>query len=909
MMKRVLSFLFCFSLVHIVYAQTPIDLLKKINGMRDDVYLKLQEKKINTQEANKIYDKLQTDLFKNKNYPEYIELFIYKAVDFYVTENNFEKASAEIQKGLEALKYVKGTSYDTLYFKLNLEISAYSLRIPSQINQAEKYFKNGYDFLKKHAWLEQKMPSYVITFLSNYGRMVDELGDSEQSFNYYQQALKIANEQNIKLNKYALLTNLAKYFREKKDYKNALKLLKEALLTTESDDKTAVVYLGIGKCYNQMKQYDDALKAFAEAQKFYTSSKELQPRLLVNIQNNQADAYLGLKQLNKAENLFQKSLSDFQKYFTEQKSVQIAHIYNGLSEIHEQKSDNKKALAYVENVASAPSFSIAPQEYFIALVQKADLLSVSNPELSVETLISAIRFAVRLRKSFDMPESKLFYSEKVYPIYETTLEKTYQLWQKTHQKQWAEKFFYVLETSKSATLWDVVKEQQIRPKTLNDSLLNVEAKLRQKIVKLQIRILESGDEKAAADLSSAKIQLNHLVKDIEKQSKNYYELKYSDRLISLAETQQKLPKQTTFISYFLGENALYYLASNQSSFEIIKIQNVAHCRNTIQNLYKIISTPPGIDAYKGHLYAKNLYDFLIKPIEKLTETSKRLIIARHDILGYIPFEVIEKQGHSDYLVFQKIISYANSATLHFDFDITQKPTADIIAYAPFSNGQKVGKFRDKGFKALPASVTEIGTINGEIFQDDKATKLNFEESYRNKGIIHFATHAQVDDSQPEKSFIALYPDGEDFKLYTPELYNLSLENTQLVVLSACETGKGAIRRGEGIMSLARAFQFAGCPSVITTIWNAHDESMAKLSKSFYKYLEDDKPTDEALQLAKISLLRSNEHPFYWANFVLVGKNAQLSIHSSTAFYWISAFLIAAVLLYFLRKRIFPRLFK
>jgi CHAT domain-containing protein len=917
MRKSLLIAVFAVCILH-VRAQKK-DLTSQMHQMRDEVYMRLDSRQITAEQAQKSYKDFQKKLLELKDYDNYFNLFMLAAVDLYVPNDDYENASKVILDGLASLKYLSGEKKDLYFFKLNAELSEYYRRMPSKLNLAEKHFKKGYDFFLQHKDLQKKLPAFVITFLSNYGRLIDDLGDTEQSFYYFQQARQIAKQEKITLNQYAVLSNMAKYYREKKQYENALGFLKEALPLAGSDDKIAVIYLSMGRCYNQMKQPADALKAFAEAEKFYRKSEEKQPRLWVNIQTNRAESYLLSDNLSKAEAVYQSALKDFARSFRHTQGVQVARIENGLSEIFERKGNFKEALIHSQkamiaadtsynelNIRSNPTFEAvnAPQELFIALNQKADLLSSSDPALSADTYITAIKFATHLRKTFDMPESKLFYSEKVYPVYEKALSKIFEQWKATQSQQWAEKFFYTLEASKSATLWDAVKEQKIRPKVLDEDLLIQEAALRQKIVKLQIRLLEAGNEKTLSDLSDAKIQLSHLTKKIEQESKNYYKLKYDNYLISLKETQQKVGNNTAFISYFLGENVLYYLVLDKESYNIVKQEKASDIHNLALELYAKINTPPNIDAYKGHGLAKKSFDVLLAPIEGMLKKSKKLVIARHDILGFLPFEILEKKGNSDYLLFDYTISYANSASLQFDYDIT-KPQSDIIAYAPFSNGGQSGNFRDKGFKTLPASINEMGEINGQIFQDNKATKLNFQETYRNKGIIHFATHAQVNDAEPLKSFIALYPEGKDFKLYTPELYNLSLENTQLVVLSACETGKGQIRKGEGIISLARAFQFAGCPSVITTLWNAHDESIAKLSEKFYHYLKKGYATDEAIRLSKIDLIQTeSDHPFYWSNFVLIGKSSVIPISSYNFIYlWLGLFAVVMGCMYVFRAKI------
>ncbi len=942
-MKRLLFFLALILIGRLSASAQSEPTIAKINSLRDEVYSKLQNHQISTGKAEIIYKNEQKRLFEQQKYPFYIQMYLFKAVDFYVTNDDYEKASRCVSEGLQNLKYVKGIAYDTLFFQLNAELAEYYRRIPNKLNLAEKHFKIGYNFLLKKKWLEQKMSAFVVTFLSNYGRLVDDLGDSEQAFNYFQEARQIGKQEHVSLNQYAVLSNMAKYYREKKEYRDALKLLKEALPMAESDDKTSVVYLAMGRCFQQMKQPSETLKALISAEIFYRKSKEAQPRQWINILTLRAEAYLSLQKPDLAEKFYKQALKEFTQNFHHQKGVQVARIENGLSEVSEKKENINEALQHCEKAIMATELNpplgrqfllesgektiiatekkveqnpnselrvfkrvIAPQEYFIAHVKKAKLLESSNVKESANTYLFIIDFVARLRKDFDIPESKLFYSEKVYPIYEKALESIYFLWHKTKSDEWAEAFFYVLEASKSATLGDVINEQKIRPKILNDSLLKTEASLRQIIVKLQVKLLDAENDKTIAELSEAKIRLNHVINKIQNQSEKYYKLKYDNRQISLKGTQQKLAQNTTFISYFLGEKTLFYVATNKEKYEIIKLENAENIKSDIHKLYQSINNPPGIDAYKGHLLAQKTYKFLLQPIEKTLQNITKIIVSRHEIIGFLPFEVLEPNAQADYLVYKYTFSYANSATLHFDTH-RERQNTDIIVYAPFSNGAETKRYRDKGFKALPASVNEIAGIHGQILYNKQATKRNFQKSYLNKGIIHFATHAQVDDQDPEKSFIALFPEGKDFRLYSSELYNLSLQNTQLVVLSACETGKGKIRKGEGIISLARAFQFAGCPSVITTIWNAHDESLSSLSKQFYHYLQKGYATDEAIQLSKIDLIRFySDHPFYWSNFILIGQAVPIRIGTNftLAILLGSAAFILLLLGFVFRRQIF-----
>jgi CHAT domain-containing protein len=144
-------------------------------------------------------------------------------------------------------------------------------------------------------------------------------------------------------------------------------------------------------------------------------------------------------------------------------------------------------------------------------------------------------------------------------------------------------------------------------------------------------------------------------------------------------------------------------------------------------------------------------------------------------------------------------------------------------------------------------------------------------------ILHFATHAQSNDQKGEFSFLALRGKTATDKgmvLYVKDIYNLRLR-AELVVLSACETGIGELREGEGNISLARAFAYSGAQSIVTTLWSVNDESTKKLMSSFYEFLEKGLPKDQALQQAKLAYLLHNKgsaaHPFFWGGFTVIGK--------------------------------------
>jgi CHAT domain-containing protein len=147
------------------------------------------------------------------------------------------------------------------------------------------------------------------------------------------------------------------------------------------------------------------------------------------------------------------------------------------------------------------------------------------------------------------------------------------------------------------------------------------------------------------------------------------------------------------------------------------------------------------------------------------------------------------------------------------------------------------------------------------------------ERYR---YVHLATHAVVDEEHPGMSRLLLQREegsSEDGILHLGEVYNLRL-NADLVVLSACDTGRGRIARGEGIIGLTRGFLYAGAKSLLVSLWPVGDAATADLVLEFYEELLAGRPRAEALRQAKLRTMGRNPEyaqPYYWSSLVLVGQ--------------------------------------
>ncbi|MEL6988886.1 MAG: CHAT domain-containing protein, partial [Bacteroidota bacterium] len=159
-----------------------------------------------------------------------------------------------------------------------------------------------------------------------------------------------------------------------------------------------------------------------------------------------------------------------------------------------------------------------------------------------------------------------------------------------------------------------------------------------------------------------------------------------------------------------------------------------------------------------------------------------------------------------------------------------------------------------------------------LIKCDKDKFLNIVDNYR---IVHTATHANVDVYHPENSNI-VFNDGVISKLYAKDIYTHQI-NPELLVLSACQTAKGKLKKGEGVMSLSRAFLASGTKSVISSYWSVNDKSTKEIMIDFYSNLKGGKQKHHALRNAKLVYLDKMQvdklyAPKYWASFASYGDD-------------------------------------
>ena len=423
---------------------------------------------------------------------------------------------------------------------------------------------------------------------------------------------------------------------------------------------------------------------------------------------------------------------------------------------------------------------------------------------------------------------------------------------------------------------------------------------------------------------------------------DYFSLKYNYSIVPLDSIALHLPPDQVILEYHVTDSNLFCFFIGNESFYLKDL-------GKIETLYKKLDTMRAFfsggeqenqtpEQFQEFIITSNeLYEILISPFKE-DILDKRLLIIPDGELGFLAFDILlsDTLGTQSFnfkdlpwLIKTNAVSYNSSANIFYEQELlVQKkaPSGKILAFAPsydyISSSRALEPTDTALLKLLPLTGTreEVKGIsrsfNTKTLFDRKATETNFKELSPGYGILHLAMHTLINNEKPLYSKLVFSSPGKDAQddgmLNTFELFNLRLSG-ELAVLSACNTGVGKLEKGEGIISLARGFFYAGIPSVIMTLWEIEDYSSADLMAIFYQNLKLGMPTDVALQQAKLAYLASADqlhgHPYYWAGFVNIGKTRPIHVQQdATTWKWVIYVLaltaILVIIFLFINKRVY-----
>jgi len=769
------------------------------------------------------------------------------------------------------------------------------------------------------------------------GNIYTRLGDNEKAQNIHKKALAIGKELKDWESVAGSYANIGVTYWNQGDYEQALYFYEEGLaIDSVSDYRTAILLGETANSYHAQKNDEIAMRKAEEALKFCKKSKSRKiPGVEAGIYQVFASIYLDNQDYTKANTFIEKARNLAESYYGEQ-ARERSKLYILKAQILTAQQQYQQAIRQYNLALSTILPAFQPTELndlpskdlfykentiFEALSGKADALhglyQVSKDEKHLETALKchelALEAELNLRRDYQYESSKLYLQSQTRKRTAKAIEIAYLLYKKTKDEQYINRAFRLSENSRAVLLLEGITQNFVRQKRANDSLFIRENDLKLRRIYHLKQIRTSNDSATIArhkkDKLAVENELEALQKQIEKRYPQYKnELRNRLADISVSNVQNALAADTDLVEYFQTNDAFYAFKINRKKADFIKIKMTQNDLNTIRRFLNLFEKDrnDSIRAYTQPYatLAHDVYRRIYSPLG--ISPDNEVIIVPEGALSTLPFDALLTDesdandfGSLPYLLHSNRINYAYSAAVYLQDFTKNKPAKNkgVLAVAPIFKSQP---------NELLESEKEVNqitrTIRGTIFKNEQATLSKFIAEALHYNIIHLSTHADAgrDGHLPQIRF-------SDTIMLLPELYTLHL-SADLAVLSACETALGKDAKGEGVMSLARGFTYAGVPRLVTSLWNVNDAATANLMTDFYQHLKADLPTHQALHEAKLNYLntapQTSRSPYFWAGFVHIGQSAKIDIPApdTTFKWWAIAGIIALGLVFFLKKK-------
>jgi len=739
---------------------------------------------------------------------------------------------------------------------------------------------------------------------NSLGSIYFESANYQQAKNYFDKALLISNQDpdhDIET-LVGIKSNIANCLQRLNQFDSALDIYKSLRVYEIGKESDEIIRQNTAHAFFETRQYDSALAIY--------KTLGLQNNLnKIKALNDIGRIYMNREQWQQAEIVFDSAIAVNKRIssFIRNKEEALAYMYRGqLAEkqglLDEGLSWYNEALQEIhlnfkwKQVIDIPgnvSQTVSPITMFLILEKKASLLYTKymlskQPDLlnaSMNTFLKCIETADYIKLNFDNDEAKLFFNENFDLVFKKAVEVAYER-SRTNDDAISE-YIYVLENYKGNVLHQNLQNTLLKSNTsIPDSVKLREKEVKQMMAFYTSRINNNAAETEAVNLQNKllelQVELSRIQKIYEKdESYNLYKVKPAGYDINVKQLQQQIANSTALINFFMTDHFFYVLAisKNKSSLQRIPIDTTL-MQEIRFYLGEIYQSSEG-KRYNGKEASAIVYRKLFSPVSDVIESCSNWIVIPDDILYYLPVESLIKNPFNDQYVLEKVtVSYHYSFSLLFQKNthhINEQLNKRMLTMVPYAHADS--NIRRSGLPVLPHSIEEVKNNTGLTFISARATKAQFIASTSGFPFIHLATHASA-GTDTSTNWIQFYPqDDNDHnnRLYLEEIYNLDLHRAELVVLSACETAAGDIKSGEGLLSLSRAFLYAGTDGIVSTLWKSEDKVTAYLMQRLHFHLDKGHSAASALRKAKLDLLRDKQinakfkSPYYWSNFIYIGK--------------------------------------
>jgi CHAT domain-containing protein len=731
--------------------------------------------------------------------------------------------------------------------------------------------------------------SYHITAaLSIVGHCYRRIAEYSEAQRYYNQVLKTAGRNGQQTMVASALNDLGTIFSNQGEYEDALSYFEQARSLHEKAASlldAANAHYNEGIVYQRLEQFPKAISSFSRC--IEISTKIGSPGLTMVAEE-------GIGAVMRAEGRYEESLKALN--MSEEIAIAIKDRER-LAETHWLKARTYLAMKRFEeanlHIQKAAEIADSAQSmkllYAIKTTQGEIHIAEGRREQAIKVLTEAVEGLESVREKIIGGEYPRF------QFWEQNSSPYHLLCNLMIEKNRGLDALFYAERVKSRVLYDAITERDARMMLrLTDDELSEEVSLSREIDRIT-------EEKKAASSQS-----NVPQKDLEAKLDQAW-LKYflfKNRIISTRSAGGKYTarpsidrlknlrqlsnyKDTLFLEYAVSADRvmLFAITINPVSYA----PSVKIFRLPINS--KALSSK--VESFRRHLADRNplfadasrdLYNLLIKRAESHLIGKKKICIIPDGFLWDLPFQALQN-ARRRYLIEEKPIFFAPSLSVLIEMSGQPSRLGKEFSLLALAN-PTIPKSVPSKLSPLPEAETEVEELNSlnlgpsKIAIGDSATESLLKTESKHFSALHLATHGVLNNNNPLRSHLVLAADkdNEDGILEASEIMRLNL-NADLVALSACETARGRIGAGEGVVGISWAFFLAGCRSTLVSQWKVNSDSTARLMAKFYQKIgkttsriKPDK--SQALRRASLEILKDPRygHPFYWAGFVLVGND-------------------------------------
>ena len=735
---------------------------------------------------------------------------------------------------------------------------------------------NEYEFIYQEDFMSLDS-RYRAALFNNLAISYLNAGEFDRYVQFQLNAFEIASNEKNYSQQLSILRNLFIYYRRQNDTELAFNYLNQALqLARENELNTDIasilVSLGIYK-KSVESEYDEALRHFYDALYLSAEANNYQHHYMSYVEIG--ETYLVINDLGKAEEYFIHAMDLASSRDDALNYLQAAIRYANMLTVEERFEEAERLLSgFSERDFIQLNFNIR----VLANNVKVRLLKQQeNYEQAIQLSTPIISETINwLRESSDQQTGHMRMDDEFTEAF------------KLHTLLMHETGQYYKALAAIGELRNISRAGFFNNPLLKSQVLSEEELIEDYNLSVRIQQLRNRYQQATEE---QRIYLgNELLNTISERNMlqtrafpNYNERQY-EQLFSRIRRNLRSDQIIFYFSVFEDDIFRFTLSRSGISMksfsadgkhlDILRkgLDTIGYGTTDLHSLYDIYAAffegdiPSGIN----HIYMIPDAEFYRLPLE---------------ILPIQRSNAPSSYGSAKYLIEEYSVSYANSLS-----ELLQDPSVDSSNFTFDIAGFGIENFRDAGHPSLPnlpfspkeieQSAQELEAFSKSVFYlGSQSTEHNFRDIAGNSKILHLATHSKINDENPLFSTLYLFADTlnsnqiaqNDGMIHAYELFDMNL-NAELIFLSSCESGAGGYLQGAGILGFSRAFSYAGAKSLSMNLWPVRDQTASEISVNFYRHLNSGANKAESLRQARLTYLNNvNSDPYLWGSFVLFGN--------------------------------------